>query len=231
MITWNGTTSDSLGIFVEYYPERIKPAKKANIVSVPGRNGNIILDTDSYENVIQEYEIYISENRPVNAADIATWLYSPIGYKKLSDNYDSTHFRLAYYIGETNIESIFNRFGRATLQFSCKPQRFLNTGETVTTLTSSGSIVNPTAFASLPIIKITGSGTINLNIGGQVIKIVIDSGNITLDCEMQNAYKGTTNLNSKVTGAFPKLASGSNAISWSGGTVTKIEITPRWWEL
>lgn len=231
MITWNGTTSNSLGIFVEKYPNRVKPAKKVEIVSVPGRNGDLVFETDAYENVPQEYDVFISENRPANAADIATWLYAPKGYHRLTDSYDTTHFRLAYYAGETNVENIFNRFGRATLSFICKPQRLLNSGETVTTRTVAGNINNPTAFESLPLIKITGSGTVNLNIGGQVVKVVIDNGDITLDSETQNAYKGTTNLNAKVTGAFPKLYAGTNAISWSGGTVTKVEITPRWWEL
>lgn len=42
---------------------------------------------------------------------------------------------------------IFNLYGRATLEFNCKPQRFLNSGDTAQTIsTSGGTITNPTAF-------------------------------------------------------------------------------------
>lgn len=233
MINWNGTSSDDLHLYVEKYPDQLKPAKKINIVSVPGRNGDLIFEEDAYENVIQSYDVYISAETPklpAAAKAVASWLYAPKGYARLQDDYDTDTFRLAHYSGQTNIENVFNRFGRATLEFNCKPQRFLTSGELITTLTSAGNIVNPTAFESLPLIKITGDGRINLNIGGQVIIIDIDDEDITLDSETQNAYKGTVNLNNKVAGAYPKLVGGTNAISWEGD-VTKIEITPRWWTL
>ena len=56
-------------------------------------------------------------------------------------------------------------------------------------------------------------------------------GSITLDSDTENAYKGTTNLNSKVTiPDFPELVPGDNEITWTGG-ITSAQITPRWWTL
>ena len=54
---------------------------------------------------------------------------------------------------------------------------------------------------------------------------------VMLDCDTQNAYKGTENKNNTISAAtFPKLEHGENQIGWSGG-ITGIEITPRWWTL
>ena len=55
---------------------------------------------------------------------------------------------------------------------------------------------------------------------------------ITLDCDVQNAYDGTLNLNNNITitGGWPVLATGQTAISFSGG-ITAVEITPRWWSI
>ena len=50
---------------------------------------------------------------------------------------------------------------------------------------------------------------------------------ITLDTPLMEAYKDTTSMNSCVSGDFPTLLPGSNAISWTGN-VTKIVIQPNW---
>ena len=44
---------------------------------------------------------------------------------------------------------------------------------------------------------------------------------------LQEAYLGTTLMNNHMSGDFPVLKPGANAISWSG-TVTKVIIQPRW---
>ena len=46
-------------------------------------------------------------------------------------------------------------------------------------------------------------------------------------CIRDRAYSGTTGLNSAMSGEFPSLKSGQNAISWTGD-VTKVEVKPNW---
>jgi hypothetical protein len=48
---------------------------------------------------------------------------------------------------------------------------------------------------------------------------------IYLDCDLMNAYNGTTNLNNYVSGTFPELVPGANAITGN------FEIQPRWWTI
>ena len=234
MIFWAGKSSDDVNTFVEHYPSQIRPAKKYNKTSVPGKNGDLIFEEGVFENYIQPYDIYISAEKtklPGAAKAVAEWLYAPKGYQKLEDSYDPDVFRLAFFSGPADIENILNIFGRATVEFDCKPQRFLVSGEEATRYFSATTITNPTAFTALPLITVYGSGAGALNIGGTVVNFNSIDESIELDCETENAYKGVTNLNNTIDApSFPKLVAGVNEISWSGG-IESVRITPRWWTL
>lgn len=234
MIFWNGKSSDDVNVFIEHFPAQPRPAKKYKKTSVPGKNGDLIFEEDAFENYTQPYGVYINAKKtkvPSAANDVAEWLFSAKGYQKLEDSYDPDVFRLAYFAGPLDIENIINEFGRATINFDCKPQRFLVSGETETTYRSATTIKNPTAFTALPYIKVTGSGAGTLNIAGTVVSFLSIDGDIELDCEAQNAFKGTTNLNNTISAPeFPKLFPGDNEISWSG-RITSVTIKPRWWKL
>lgn len=252
MINWNGTSSDDLHLYVERYPDQLKPAKKINTVSVPGRNGDLIFEEDAYENVIQTYDVYISAETsklPAAAKAVASWLYAPKGYARLQDDYDTGTFRLAHYSGQTNIENVFNRFGRATLEFNCKPQRFLVNGEADVLLSgNSGTITNPTgvnakAFPAKPYIRttntVTGGSRFSLTVNDRTLIVdVPQSGDkrIAIDSEIQNVYEVDSsgaiigNLNNYASGDFPILdGESSQVLNWQG--TYSIYLTPRWWTL
>ena len=99
--------------------------------------------------------------------------------------------------------------------------------------TQSGSTVtNPESFESLPILTLTGEGTVTLTIqgGGQNKSWVFTGldGSIVCDSEQMNFYSGTAPMNDKVSGdGFPRLQPGVNTISWVG-TVTSLVVQPRW---
>ncbi len=232
MISWAGITSDKCNVIVEHYPTRPLPKRKYETVSIPGRNGELIFSEDAYENVIQEYDIYISAEKhklPAVARRVAEWILKP-GYNILYDSYEPEIFRLAYYSGTENIENIFNKFGRMKLSFSCKPQRFLLTGEDKVNMSDEGTLYNPTSFPSKPLIKVIGSGNGTLTVGSKTCSLTGISEFLIIDSELQDVYKNLLNENGKFTGAFPIFESGENIVSWTGG-ITGVEITPRWWML
>ena len=80
---------------------------------------------------------------------------------------------------------------------------------------------------SEPIITVYGTGDITLMVGTVIVELEGISGSITLDSELQEAYSGTTSMNSAMSGEFPILKPGVNAISWTGN-VTRIEVKPNW---
>ena len=116
------------------------------------------------------------------------------------------------------------------MTFDCDARRFLKNGDNIITLTANGSIFNPTYFDAKPLIRAYGTGSFTIN----DITVTITSANVytDVDCEIMDAYKGTTNCNSNISttnNEFPALRPGANNITLSG--ITKLEITPRWWTI
>lgn len=233
MIEFNGVRSTALGVFVEKYPPRPVPKRKHEKFSVPGRSGDVIAYEDAWENVTQEYEIYLSAEKPglpLVAARAARWLFSS-GYRQLADEYDRDTFRLAMFLGPVDLENTLNAFGRARIEFDCKPQRFLKSGYTARSMAKEQILRNPTGYTAKPLITVYGGGSGTLTIGGRTLTITVTNG-MTLDCEEEEAYysPGLLNLNTAVTGNYPRLGAGDSAVSWTGG-ITGISLAPRWFEL
>jgi phage-related protein len=233
LLVWNGQLSTDYRIQVEKYPNQPGPSRRYDVIQVPGRNGDLLIDQGAYDNVLQNYEIFFGfrgGNTPVLARAIRDWLLRPIGYQRLEDSYDPDFYRLAYYSGPVEIENIMNMFGRCTLAFSCKPQRWAKSGEFPALYTSSVVLYND-LFPALPLIKVNGTGAGTLFVGDYSVAFSSIDSYTMLDSELQDAYKGTQNKNNTIqTNAFPVLEPGDNPISWSG-EISSIEITPRWWTI
>lgn len=224
--TFNGTNSTEFGLYIKNKSVHKSAARKLSFEFVPGRDGDIIQDEGGYENIEITYNVrtpeYVSK-----IDDIANWL-SPITYCRLLDSDDASKYRLGVCTSGVEWEHAGQGFGDCSLTFNCKPYRYLISGQDTVTLTAAGTLTNPTSYKSLPYIKITGSGNVTLAINSNSYLLTSISPNIEIDSEMMNVYRGTTLLNSKASfDEFPVLSPGSNSISWTG-TVTKVEIIPRW---
>jgi len=240
MIVWAGRSSEDLRVVVERYPAQPSPRRRQEAQSIPGRNGDLLIIENTYDNYLQPYEVYISAERiglPRAARAVAAWICAPTGYQRLEDSYEPDVFRLAYFSGPLDISNILNRFGRATLEFNCKPQRWLKEGEQTVTLTQSGAVLCNPGMESMPLITVYGTGPATLTAGGRTVTINSIDGWLTLDCDLQDAYKISApglpaqNKNSTISAPeFPVLPPGESAVAWTGG-IERVEIVPRWWVL
>lgn len=235
MIFWAGRSSDDVRVVVERYPSVELAGRKLDTQSVPGRNGDLLFPQNAYQNYVQAYEIYVSAERirlPRAMREVANWLCGPSGYQKLEDSYDVETYRRAYFAGPLDVESILHRFGRATIEFNCQPQRFLRVGDLAVQAAQGQMLLNPTAFAALPLITVIGTGAGTLTVGDVTVTInSMPRGVIVLDSDTQNTYYGAFNLNSTISAPeFPTLPAGESVVRWTGG-ITGVEIIPRWWTL
>ena len=103
-------------------------------------------------------------------------------------------------------------------------------GDTLTvTVTEPSLLVNPTLFESKPLLRIYGTGTVNIN--DKYITISAHSfPYIDIDCELMDAFYGSSNANQYVTFSdndYITLKSGNNYIAYGN----QIEVTPRWFEI
>lgn len=231
---FNGARSIDKGLTIEYCPSVGTGQRVVEKISVPGRSGDLVIDTGAYGNYIQPYEIWFKDKLRGTtraARDIAQWLLSGVGYMRLEDTYDPEIFRLAMFTGPFDVENWMLIAGRSTLEFDCQPQRWLKNGQLPVAVQSGQSLIN-TWQPAKPLIQVAGTGNGTLVVGGSTISISDMTGAITLDSETEDAYSGTENLNNnvKVNGGYPILQNGETAVSFSGG-ITAVRITPRWWSI
>lgn len=183
-LMFGGIDSASYGIYIGGDSVFDAPARVVEAVSVPGRNGDVIIDQGRYENIKVEYpagtfgedqaDFRLKLRQFINA------LKSQMGYQRLSDTYHPDEYRMGIFIDAVEVDPVhINTAGQFKLVFYCKPQRFLISGETKTEVASGNDIVNPTLFDAKPLIIAEGTGKIN--IGGHPISIVnMPLGKVTL---------------------------------------------------
>lgn len=205
-------------------------SREMESMDVNGRSGNFLIDKKRWSNLFPSYFIFFTTES--NFDNCKAFLSSKVGYKKLVDSEHSEQFFMARVYGE--IDTIVTRdrsLFRLHVTFERKPQKFLNSGNTVSTKTASGSITNPTLFDSRPLLRVYGTGTVG--VGSYSLTISEADTYTDIDCEMQDCFKGSVSKNGFVTLAghkFPVLVPGSNGITLGSG-ITKVEITPRWYTI
>ena len=227
----DGVASSTYGIFCSGTGVFNAPERDIQRIEIPGRNGELTIDNGRYRNITVSYPAIFVAGFQSNIENARAWLCKAAGYRKLTDDWNTTTYRMARYTGGLDLDvATMLDAARATLQFDCMPQRFLNSGDTAVAVTNGGTITNPTQFDAEPLITVNGSGNGTLTVGSTVLTISSISVSVNLDCATKRAYKGTTALDSNVSGTYPVLVSGSNTVSWTGG-ITGVSIKPRWWTL
>lgn len=237
-ITFDGQNLADWGLRISGDKTFGAPERDVDEVEIPGRDGTLTYDMGRFKNYTLEYEggmvaddIYEFNT---NIGKLRSYLCSRIGYKRLEDTYHPDEYRLAKYVNGLDPDVIQLVGGTFTLEFDCKPQRFLKEGEKVTTLTASGSIYNLTDYNSKPLLRIYGNGSVE--IGGYQVTIANKPSSysyIDVDSDIQDCVNDSLNCNQYVTlksEEFPLLEPGINNIVLGSG-ISKVEITPRWYTI
>ena len=193
-LTYDGVDSSDFGVFISGEGVFDAPARRGEMISIPGRNGSLFMDEGVFENIEIEYPAFIGtgyeELFRTRLGEFRSALTSRGNYKRLTDTYHPDEFRLGVYREGLEVEPIhITRAGGFTLKFDCKPQRFLISGETALTFFESGPITNPTLFESSPLIGVTGNGMVSIGKNGEYRFTVSDNtGTIWIDSEIMEAY-------------------------------------------
>lgn len=230
--TYDGHKSSEYGVYVGETSPYQTPEREITDVVIPGRNGSLTRDGKRFNNNVINYQCYVVEDALEGFAALQELLLSSASYRKLEDSIDSQFFRKARVHAGSDFDIISSNHGQGTfeIEFDCLPQRFYKSGETPVEITTTGTLVNPSMFASKPLIRIYGHGTVEI---GDVQITVAEHPDpyIDVDCDVRNCFYGSTNKNSFVTltnHEYPELHTGSNGVEVTG-EITKVEITPRWW--
>ena len=131
-LTFAGTDLTQYGITISGDATYNAPERDIQKFEVPGRNGDLIVDNGRFKNIIVKYYANIEENFPSVSKSLREFLMAHQGYYKLSDSYHPNEYRIAQYVGPMDFDEIgqMNEWGQIVLEFDCKPQRFLTSGDT-----------------------------------------------------------------------------------------------------
>lgn len=224
--SWNGARCTEYGIHVSEQPPITIPAERTTFTNVPGRSGSLTtLEGDYvYDDLLLSATCFIMDTSRMD--EIAGWLR---GGGTVTFANRQGGFYYARITNQIPFEKILrgNPHRSFVVNFRCKPFFYLEDVEPVTLTISDTFITNSGTVPSEPIITVTGSGEITLMVGMSIVELSEVNGSITLDSELQEAYSGTTSMNSCMSGDFPELLPGQNAVSWTGN-VTRVEIQPNW---
>ena len=224
--SWNDTRCTEYGIHVSEQPPLTIPSERVTYTNVPGRPGSLttLEGDDVYDDLVLTATCWLSG--PAQIPAIAGWL-------KGSGTVTFANRQGGYYKARVANQISFEKILRGNphrsfaVNFRCKPFWYMADVADTTLTTSTTFVNNPGNVYSEPIITVYGSGDITLMVGTTIVQLEGIEDSITLDSTLMEAYKGATSLNSSMSGEFPLLQPGANAVSWSGN-VTSVVVKPNW---
>ena len=241
-VIWAGVPLSSVGdVIIEKPPATNRPKRKVDRYKVPGRNGDIIVQQNAWENVTRSYDLIIHDsdgpeaiyhgfNYDGAASALMEWLYGPTGYQRLEDTFDEQVYRKAYVSENTKIDNLMNSDGFCSVEFECDPRRFLKNGDVARARGANTTLVNPTKFTALPLVYLDMQANSTLSLNGSVIFQFTSAGKYYIDSEHETI---TTDSGSPVhglaRGKFPKLYQGESVFETSG--MNSGWIIPNWWTI
>lgn len=233
----DGKSSKDFGVYLSGDGTFKAAEKQLEEFTIPGRNGTFHFKSDTFKNVTVPYDCFIYQNFKENIAAFRNFLLSRNGYVRIEDSHHPFEYRLGMFHKEFEPD-VFDDLTAAqfTLEFDCKPERWLKKGEEFVVYDHSpATIRNAQYMPAKPIVRCYGASSGSVTIGG--VTVSISNVDVTkyadIDCEEQEVHcERDYSLNQTCTlvnGKFPVLKSGNNTISFAG--FTRIEIAPRWWIL
>lgn len=248
--TFNGKSSEDFGLVVQTPPVYTFPERDITVTHIPGRNGDIAIDKKCFKNTTREYSIALWYKPKTGYYDsfeeVLNWLNSAKGsYAKLEDTYDTEVYRKATFHMSGSFTDYWSKAGAINIQFDCKPQRYLKTGDIAKEFNGSEAHMNSEYdYISLPTISIEGidtestenldkvlmmsvsndnSDTITETVGRSIITFQKYSGDVTIDSDEQTVTSsnnrdiyGNVNLNGT---PFPRFGKGTNNIEFKKYTL------------
>ena len=166
--TYGGISSSQYDIYISGEALFDAPKRNTEEVTIPGRNGNFLLDKGSYENIKMTYPAFCYSKTYAEFIDNITRFRNAVatktGYQRLTDTFNYSEYRMAAFLDGIEVDPIlYNSGAKFEVVFDCMPQRFLMSGESAIDITSGSTMLNPTPFDAKPLIEAEGYGELSFN--------------------------------------------------------------------
>lgn len=237
---YNGMNSRDYGLTVSGEDTWTRPQPDITRIAVPGRNGDLVQLGNRYQNLDITYHCGIVKDLKTNFDAFNAALLSSPGYHRLEDSYHPEYYRMAVF--ESALDPDVKKrgiVGEVDIQFNCKPQLFLKSGEIEMTVSNGGILYNPTPYNASPVLRFMfadGADGGSITINGRTISIQSPyvGDYFIIDCDRQDIYLMTTRENKNNAfvlsdGEFFELHPGRNTIEFAGLHSDQLFVTPNWW--
>ncbi|MDT8717601.1 phage tail family protein [Clostridium sp. 19966] len=194
-------------------------------IDIEGRNGSLIRDKGRW--LDKEITIAFNFIDRYNFTAKCRWISKWLRGSKLKFSDDLGVFYKIKKVECEDIQRSLRYKGSFSVKFTVDSFAWLEDGQNIITLSSRAKLLNVGTYESKPILKVYGSGSIDLFVNSTEINLNNVSDYVTIDSMIMDCYKDEMNANSQMSGEFPVLQEGENSITWSGN-INKIEITPNW---
>lgn len=220
-IYFNGNRSLVLNLFLENYPIIPVTNEEYEEVKVEGRSGNLIINKGTYTDKKIPFTFTILSSRvEIDFEQVYTWLTEIEDNRLIFGREDRCYKVKKVIFG--NIQKEFIDTGVFDVTFICDPFRE-DLHITEIEITNNRFMLN--YFGDIPgdtLIKIYGSGNIQLTINGETMQINNVTDYVEIDSKLlQVRNKDKTSKDNDTLGDFILLEKGENVITYSGA-VSKI---------
>ena len=222
--TYNGITTDSMGIVVNSIQTYVKPQKKAEVIQVEGRDGAEVVEY-GYAPYVLKAKVTLIDLTLID--DVIAWLN---GSGVLIIDEDDQKYRNVHVLSAIDYD-YFSHLKQATIEFYvADPYRYTVSEIPQSFTTFPASITNLGNTEAKPKLTVVGSGAVTVTLNGVSFGYTFPVGeSVVIDCKnMEATYNGALR-NQYMTGLFPIMKVGVNALSVTGSvTSVAFEKYSRW---
>lgn len=220
---FNNLNSLDLDIVIEEgnMPPITNSQNEIEELPVPGRDGVLTIDTQRRKQVYKEITCILLEedNKHIVRSSLR-------GVGRLLLSNEEGVFYKCRVSESVEFKDHWNGGWEFTVKFLCHPFSYLISGDNVINVITKGTVIYNEHEDSRPLIRVYGSGEVDLIINNDISKLNID-GYAEIDSELQESYKDLIPVPINTEWRKMKLKSGENIINWNGN-ISKVEVVPRW---
>lgn len=209
------------------------PSADIELLPIPGKDGEVAISKDRLNGTSLPFpcSIRLPEDKTIEAvsSEISNWLKIDPEWSELTYTADPGFVYIALFYEEYNIERMLSWYGKVVLPFRIKPYKYYKDGLIELPLSNGQTVENIGTRPSKPLIKVVGSGDMQLTINDYVVNLQSVQDGVLLDslAESIHSLDGESPQWDKLyTYPFPKLKLGNNTIRWTGAD--SVSIIPRW---
>lgn len=225
VLYFNNNSNLDMNLYITDYPEIALNNEVYEEQEIEGRNGSLYIDLGYYKDRKLDFSFDLRGNDLIEQLyEIKKWLYN-INDNRLRFNNNKCY--LVKKVILTSFKQVAVNLAEVEISFICDPFLYEFEETTVTSTNKTFNIYNTGSYAADTIIKIYGTGNIQISCNGETMQIDNVSNYVLLDSKCQECVDSTGQSKDWNTiGNYIKLDSGENNFELTG-SVTKTEITYR----